>query len=476
MSDSGSAIVVIIGAGFSGAMVAAHLLRGAPPAPLRVVVINRSGPLARGVAYGTRSSRHVLNVPAGRMSAFDDDPEHFLRFARTRLSDVTGGSFVPRGVYGDYLTWIMSEAAASSHTASLEQLTDEAIAIETSEFQPALRVRLLSGAVIEADRAVLAVGNYTPSHPALPSSAVFGSPGYIRDPWAAGALDAVPGDAPVLLIGSGLTMLDVALDLAGRGRTAPLVALSRRGLLPHPHRSPGAPPSYAHLPPALVACEPTAVAYLRATRRHIRRLAPAGIDWRDVIASLRPITPRLWEALSTREKSRFMRHLRPYWDVHRHRVAPELYEGFDALRREGVISLCAGRITALETTDGGAIRSTIRPRGSSRASVRDFGAVINCTGPEGNVRALDDPLISRLIGDGLVRPDPLGLGLDVNDSLALLRADGTPHPALALVGPLLRGRFWEATAVPELRQHAAQVASRLRAELTDPLSTGTQGP
>ncbi|MBL8958934.1 MAG: FAD/NAD(P)-binding protein [Gemmatimonadetes bacterium] len=451
--------IVVIGGGFSGAMVTAHLLRLSDNPALRITLVNKSGPLARGVAYGTRHTDHVLNVPAGRMSAFPDREDHFLRFAQERIPSTTGGSFVPRTIYGDYLASIVEEANQAT-PGRLEVVADEAHRVAWDATTSRAVVTLASGRRVMADHVVLALGNYSPSDPPLPDRSGLDDPRYIRDPWIPGALAGVGPDEAVLLIGTGLTMLDVAIQLNAVERRAPVLAISRRGLTPLPHRDHGAPPSYGHLPPALVAGEPSAVDYLRAVRRHVRTLAAAGVDWREVVASLRPVTPRLWEALPMRERARFLRHLRPYWDVHRHRVAPELWHRFDALRTSGHLQVQPARLLSLVAQPGG-LEATIRPRRAATAERRVFSRVINCTGPEGDVRALRDPLLANLIADGLVRPDALGLGLDVGHDLALIAGDGSTSPFLSLVGPLLKGTWWEATAVPELRGHASRLAARL---------------
>jgi uncharacterized NAD(P)/FAD-binding protein YdhS len=454
--------LAVVGAGFSGTMVTVQLLRRLAGTPCRVVLINRSGPMARGVAYGTRSSRHVLNVPAGRMSAFPDDEDSFLRFARADMPEVTGGTFVPRRIYGNYLAHILQETAAAGGTAQLEQIAGEVVDIEAVGRQG--HISLKGGRSLLADRIILALGNYPPANIPIPNRAFFDGRLYVGDPWGAGALDAIPTDRPVLLIGSGLTMLDIALELNDRGRSAPMTALSRRGLVPLPHRGHGSPPSYSHLPPSLIACEPMAVEYLKAVRQHVRILARSGVDWREVVASLRPLTPRLWQALNPREKARFLRHLRPHWDVHRHRVAPELYQEFETLRSRGQLTIRAGRVLDMRE-DGNDARALVRARGSAVVEELAFGAVVNCTGPEGDVRTLADPLIQQLLRRGLARTDEMGIGLEVTSELALLEEDGRASQLLSLVGPLLKGSLWEATAVPELRVHAANVAARVCASL-----------
>jgi len=465
MSPSHST-VAIIGAGFSGTIAAVHLLRSAGSGPLRILLIDPRGVAGRGVAYGTTSPSHVLNVPAGRMSAFAGDEDDFLRFAKAHDLGTTGGSFVPRRLYGDYLAARLGEAvqAGASYGHTLDLIAGR-VTVLSERGDGGMEVRLTDGRTFAADQVLLALGNFAPSDPPVPGGeAVFRSPRYIRNPWTPGALERIPGDAPVLLIGTGLTMLDVAVDLAGRGRSAPLHAISRRGLVPLPHRPHGAPPSYGHLPPELIACEPTAVAYLRAIRRHVRQVARNGIDWREVVASLRPETPRLWETLSPVERRRFLRHARPYWDVHRHRVAPDLHHVFESLRADGALRLTAGRITRL-AEEGDGVAVTLRPRGTTAAHTLHVAVVVNCTGPESDVRHLGDPLLDALLTRGEARADGLGLGLDTDQLGRVRRRDGSPHPALWLTGPLLKGGYWEATAVPELRVHAARAARGILAAL-----------
>ncbi len=459
--------VVIVGGGFSGTLVATHLLRHSATSPSRVILVERGATGGKGVAYSTKTAGHLLNVPAGRMGAFPDDEGDFLRYARERDQRTMGGSFVPRMIFGEYLDATLRAAAADAFRSggSLVEIADEVTTVvprKTPHDSPRIQVGLKSGAALGADHVVLALGNYPPANPTIDDPSFYRSARYIPDPWAPGALTGIDVAAGVLLVGTGLTMLDVALQLSESKRSARLVALSRRGLVPLPHRAHGAPPSYGHLPPGLIACEPTAVAYLREIRRHARTLAEDGVDWREIMASLRPLTPRLWDTLSAPERKRFLRHARPYWDTHRHRVAIDVYERFDALRHSGRLTLIAGRIRRYAESPSN-VTAYVRLRGTAQDSAVTVGTVINCTGPEGDVRQLGDPLLSSLLNAGDVRPDALGLGLDTGADLTLLRADGTPLTGVHLVGPLLKGRFWEATAVPELRVHAARVARAIGA-------------
>jgi len=405
------------------------------------------------------------------MSAFASDENDFLRFAQRRDAGVTGGTFVPRQLYGEYLEHILLSAQAQGVRGSvLSHVADEALSVEESADGNSALVRLAHSAPLTVDRVVIAAGNYTPTPPHLPDARFLDDPRFVTDPWKPLALDGVAGDRPVAIIGTGLTMVDVALDLAARGHKGGLIAISRRGLLPQPHRHGTSPPSYGHLPPDLIATAPTAANYLRAVRRHVRRLEREGIDWREVIASLRPVTPRLWKALPDAEKARFLRHLRPYWEAHRHRLAPELWSALQELMATGGLRAMPARLTNIEPADH-ALRVSLRRRDSARVETLEVSAVVNCTGPEGDVRRLRDPLIRDLLSRGLATCDAAGLGIRVDDAYRVITSTDSPSGTLSLTGPLLKGEFWEATAVPELRVHAAQLAERLASELSLDVAT-----
>jgi uncharacterized NAD(P)/FAD-binding protein YdhS len=453
--------VVIIGAGFSGVITAVRLLQSGGEMPLRVALVNRSGGMARGVAYGTNVATHVLNVPAGRMSAFAEDEESFLRFVRTRDASVTGGSFVSRKLYGDYLEETLRAAEQQAAPGvTLQRIQAEVTAIHRESDDRRVTVLTSEGQSIGADRVVLALGNFAPADPPTAEPGFFQHWRYIRDPWAPEALQAIGPEDSVFLIGTGLTMIDMALALKSRGVQGKLHAISRRGLLPQPHRSPSVPPSADHHPPGIETGPATARAYLRAVLRHIKTLARQGVDWREVIGSLRPITPRLWQALDIPERARFLRHVRPYWEVHRHRMAPTAAQSFQEMLSAGEITVYAGQIRRM-TVEGERVAVTIRRRGTDRNENVLASHVINCTGPESDTRSLKDPLICFLREQGRIRPDALGLGLETDLHGALLDAEGQVSGELYYVGPLLKARDWESTAVPELRIHAARLARAL---------------
>jgi uncharacterized NAD(P)/FAD-binding protein YdhS len=426
-------------------------------------MVNRSGAMARGVAYGTNSPAHLLNVPAGKMSALPDDPEHFLRFARSRDSSITPGTFVRRSVYGEYLGQLLAESAAR-RPGSLEQLVTEVRGLEPDRAWATIVTT--DGRRVTVDRVVMAVGHYPPAHPREFSPAFVASRYYVRDPWVGGAIDTIPAASRVLLVGSGLTTLDVALALSARGVSG-AVAVSRRGLLPRTHDPKVPPAEAAHRPPCLEFAR-TASGYARAVRRHVRTVEEAGGDWRQVIDSLRAVTPRLWQRLKPAERERFLRHVRPFWEVHRHRASPETGAAVAELLKSGWLTVTAGRLLGAEVVDGQA-EVAIRVRATGERQVLRVGAVLNCTGPATDIRTVGDPLLDYLFHWGQARPDPLGLGIDVSEDGAVISRRGEPSRVLYYVGPLLRARDGEGTAVPELRQYAARLARTILDSVPVPL-------
>ena len=445
-------VIVVIGGGFSGAAVAAQLLRRGRP--VHVVLVNRFGPIGRGVAYRTRIEAHVLNVPAGGMSALPEDPEHFLRWASSRDASIRRDTFVSRRVYGEYLEALLreAEAAAAGAGARLERVVGEVRDLEPNGAR--ITVVFSDGARRDADRIVLALGNYSPNDPPADGADFYSTDLYVRDPWIRGALDVVREGEAVLLLGTGLTTLDIALDLASRGTALPIRAISRHGLLPNAHApSTAAAPS---IPP------PGGGRSLAALTRWIRRAARETGDWRAAVGALREETPAIWQGFTPAEKSRFLRHARPWWDVHRHRAAPATAAAVSAMIEHGELRPRAARVVRYET-DAAGVRVHVRPRGTERTETIFVERVINCTGPSSDVRRIGDPLLESLMARRLLVPDANRLGVEVSPECAIVGANGQPSERIYLVGPLLKARFWEATAVPELRRHARAVAERLLA-------------
>ncbi len=448
--------VVVVGGGASGTLLATQLLRNAR-GPLRVALVERSERVGPGLAYSTESASHLLNVPAGRMSAFPEDPEHFLRWMRRSAPETGPGDFVQRRRYGRYLESVLREAREGAAPGiHLETVAGEVVSVSRSG--EGARVTLAGGTALQARTVVLAVGNALPADLPVRDHGLYASPRYVRSPWLAGALRHIQPHHSVMLVGSGLTMVDTVLSLAERNHEGRIHAVSRHGLLPHVHR-PGVTAGRA----VEVSGPPRVRALLRALRHEVRE-APEGSDWRGVMDALRPRTASLWSELTEPERRRFLRHLRAWWDVHRHRMAPEVNETVVQLQRVGLLRIHAGRVRGFLPTGPEWVEVRVQPRGLGWEGTFRVQHVINCTGPDCSI-ARGHPLLRGLLEAGLVQADALGLGLATDASGALLDAHGRASDLLFTLGPLRRGELWESTAVPEIRTQAHALARELVARL-----------
>ena len=447
--------IAIVGAGFSGTLLCLHLLRHCPPST-RLVLIERHSQFGRGLAYSTGNPSHILNVPAARMSAFHDRPGDFVAWLSTQPEAASLGpdSFAPRRLFGAYIRALLNEELKRSGRDRLELVRGNVVGIDRGN--PRLALQLERGDPIPAEIAVLAVGNFPPEPSAVPNRAFYDTPFYSGDPWSPAALDGLPPDAPVLLLGTGLTAVDVAISLLDRKHTGPIHAISRRGLLPRRHASvPAHTPEHAPFP--------TSVNDLaRFLRREAARAAAQGSSWQPIIDELRPFTVDIWQTMPLRDRDRFLRHLRPWWEVHRHRMAPEVADRIEAARAAGQFHLLIGRVRDYAEQDG---RVTVfyRPRGKEQPEQLEVARVINCAGPSADYDRMPDPLVRTLLTDGTARPDPLRLGLDVTTNCALLHRDGSISRRIFAVGPVTKGAFWEMTAVPDIRRQTEKLAEHLAA-------------
>ena len=453
--------VVIVGGGCSGTLAAIHLLRGHIGGQLSVVIAEPST-LGSGVAYGTKVQSHLLNVPAKSMSAFAEHSAHFLEWAQRRWPCTTGDTFLPRMAYADYLRSVLGDVAraAACTGASLVRLTGEVVSVNVRAGTQRALVRTETSGQVEADHVLLALGNLPPANPQVLNPGFYRSPHYVPDPWAPGALNGLKG--PVLLIGSGLTAMDVVLALDDSGHPGPVHAVSRRGLLPQPHNRPGAPaaPGPGAALPAMLSAGKTL--RIREILSRLRADADHAADWRLVVDGLRPWLPRIWSGLSEDEKRRFLRHVARYWDVHRHRMPPPVAGRIAGLLADGYLTIHAGTVFSYEEHEGG-VQALVRSAGSTEAApiVPRVNHVVNCTGSNPDVTAAGSRLLDSLLVAGHVRPGPVGLGLDVDQDGAVIDAHGDVHRVLWAIGPLCKGARWETTAVPEIRAQAAVLAGVL---------------
>jgi uncharacterized NAD(P)/FAD-binding protein YdhS len=449
-------VIAVVGGGASGTLAAIHLLRSAAAqqCPLRLALIDRHGRHGLGQAYATTHPAHLLNAPAAQMSAMAGDPDHLIRWAAAAgLPDL---GFLPRQAYGRYLRDTLSDAQRRAQPLSrVTPITSDAVAIRHNASGRPLRLLLADGC-IDADIAVLAIGS-PPSSPPLPVPQTLR---YIADPWAPAALDPAGDGSPVVILGTGLTMLDVAMTVTSGNRRTIVHAVSRHGLLPRVHRGPPAAGSAIWLPALSGTAGPVPLAELMWQVRAAIATRPG--HRQEVMDTLRPHLPSLWQRMSTRDKRLFLRHVARYWEVHRHRMPPVTARKITELRCTGRLSVLRGRVTEV-TEQPGHLRIRIDRDGTTGELAA--GWLINATGPATDISCGADPLIRDLFGRGLARPDPLRLGIDASPAGAVLDASGTPSSTIFTLGPPLRGLWYETTAIPEIRDQAAALALRLTATI-----------
>jgi len=429
--------VAIVGAGFSGTMLAAELARRG----ITSVLFEGAGREGRGTAFSTTEPAHLLNVPAAKMSAWADDPEHFQRVVEA--AGGTGKDFAERRAFGRYLRGILDEAAASGLVKVVQ-----ARALSARREGTRWRIAVEGGAEDAAKMLALAHGNQPPEP--LRGTEELGSR-FINNPWIAESAKAIArvadSNGDVLIVGTGLTMVDMVLSLDAAGHRGRIVALSRRGQIPRSH---------ADFEPAPIELEELPLSNVGALWRWQRRRA-GEVGWRAAVDSWRPHSHAIWRSLDAGERRRFLRHARPWWDVHRHRIAPQVAAQIAGMVGEGRLEVVAGRIGSTCDIDGG-IEVEIARRGRPTGDVRTFAAMFNCTGPLGAVGRTRDPLLKQMLDERLVAADEMGMGLAVDDG-------SRAGERVWALGPLTKGAYWEIVAVPDIREQAAAVAEAIAMEL-----------
>jgi uncharacterized NAD(P)/FAD-binding protein YdhS len=450
--------IAIIGAGFSGTVLAVNLLRRDHAQPTRIIIIEPRAELGRGVAYQSDWYPHLLNVPAERMSAESREPLQFARFAQARDARHQADEFLPRRLYGEYLQQLLQSASQSAPPHVLfERVQARADAIFRIDPTGPYLVSLSNQHRILADDVVLACGNPPPANPAS-AAAIASHPAYVCDPFRDAALRTQA--QAMLLIGSGLTMVDVAIAAATLNPRIQIHAISRHGLLPAAQTSNAASAVVGDLMSRLSADANSARAVLRAFRSLLADIECRAGDWRDAINIARQAAPRLWHRMPFAERARFLRHLRAYWDIHRHRMPPAIDAELTRLREAGQLHVHAGYLQPM-SSKGAHLQVQWRPRGSNSLQSLVVDRVINCTGADQRLTHTQDPLLQGLMADGLAVADPLGLGWRTAEHGALIDRGGAAAEHLFYIGPMLRAEYWEATAVGELRGHAEGLADAL---------------
>ncbi|MGI5403697.1 FAD/NAD(P)-binding protein [Streptomyces sp. CA-135486] len=464
--SEGTLRVVVVGAGAAGTLVSARLLDSAVRAGRGVAVdlVDPAPETGRGLAYATSDPRHLLNVTAGRMSALPHDGGDFVRWLSAREArPVDPGEYVPRARYGSYLADALNRSeAAGGSIATVRRRHDLVVAIErepSAGTNNGVRLQLRGGGALDADAVVLALGNLAPSGEWIPAG-LRESPHFVADPWRPGALSNAPTDRDVLLVGTGLTMCDIARTLVVPGRT--VHAVSRRGLLPLPHAA--VPPSRTTFQLGPVT-GPLDLAQLKRRLRHHAALYQRHYgDWRPAVDELRPHISQVWQQLSFADRERFLTGELRNWEVHRHRLPPATDRALADAQRAGLLTVQAAEVVKARTSDDGCGVSVQLSNGWSAT----VGALINCTGTESRIQELADPLVRCLLDLGIAVPGPHGLGFDTATDGKLTAAGARTAAPVWTLGQLRRGNLWETTAIPEIRVQAAELAARILGRKTAP--------
>lgn len=450
--------VLIVGGGFSGTMLAVQLLRQS--SGLSIGIVDRGSSPGRGLAYCSPYRFHLLNIPAGEMSALPDDADSFVRWARIHFDAGTKErSFLPRSVYGSYLEDLLDKALGEKGPERFRWVKGQARLLRSH--RAGLSVETEMGSKLRSRVVVLATGKFWLAD--LPVKGLAApSPAFYSLPSSPGALKGLGHLNSILLLGSGLKSLDLIMALKAKGFRGTIHVLSAKGLFPQARRQ-------------VRPCEQWTVFWnkksprtvrglLRLVRAQIRFAAERGVDWRAVIDSLRPVTEEIWRSLPLRERRRFLRHVRVYWDAHRHRVAPEIADLLADMCSDGQVRLhCGVLISYSDLSQGAAV--TLRDRETQCEQVLKVDRVINCTDPDADCRHTGDSLVSDLFSQGLARPNPLFLGLDAGNYGSLINHESRASSTLYAIGPPLKGSLWETTSVREIRQQAFDLAQHLRKSL-----------
>lgn len=455
-----NADVLIIGGGLSGTMLAVQLLR--LPGQRRILVIEPRAELGRGEAYSAVELGHTLNGNAARMSVDPDNADDLTQW----LTDYIGAGgwpesaeqpvpvselFPPRGLFGVYAQQRLAEAKALS-ASTVEHVRGEVVDLQVSADSTLLT--LDNGQQLRGARAVLATGMFPAAR--TPQTESSGLNAAAVDPWDVQAMTQIDPQAPVLIIGSGLTMVDAVVSLEQAGHRGPIEIFSRHGLLPHARRQ---PPSWEDFLAADHSLR-SPLQLLREVRRQCRLALAQGIDWQAPLDTVRAHIGRLWSQACEREKRQFVRHVRPWWESHHHRSPPLSAQLVARLREEGRLRIRAASFKGLEP-GGEGVTIRLRARGEQVIRQVSGAALINSSGIEYDWRRVARPLPRQLLERGLIQPGPLALGIAADASGAVLDAEGNVSQRLFAMGPPLRGMWWESTAVTDVAIQAKALAAKL---------------
>jgi uncharacterized NAD(P)/FAD-binding protein YdhS len=479
----------IIGAGFAGSAVAMQLIQQANTA-LQIRLFERTDQAQTGVAYADQGLDLLLNVPAGRMSLWPEQPHHFVdwlaqqvEFSALPLSELAS-RFVPRRCYGRYLQqqWQHSQQLGKSKGILLESINADIRQLEIRQGKPLIYGHRLDAAPRQgepqhlnhwhSDVLILACGNEQPAAPAVMPPEMLQHPAYRANPWQQQSYQGLSADSQVLILGNGLSMVDAVMALRQAGVRQPILSLSPHGfaMLAHPAVTTTASQYQPPISPPTAASSPRQLLHWFQQHRQPHTEA-AKLDAHQLLDAIRPFSQRYWRQFSDWQKQQFLRHLRHRWGVLRHKLPPEIMATIFDAQQQGWLQVRAGQLQAVAPC-GEQLLVEWRGRGENIRQQLRVDALINCTGPATDYRRLPGHWLQQAMTDGILAPGPLGQGLApitagyadkalVTAELQLADAQGQAQAGLYAMGSMLRGALWETTAVHEIRQQAVLIANAI---------------
>lgn len=453
--------VAIVGGGFSGAAVAYHLAKAKTEA--RIVIFEPRELLGAGLAYSDADPAHRINVPATRMSLLPDDGDHFARWlAASGALDsdpgalAGGAAFSRRLDFGRYVDATLRPLIADG---SIVHIRDAVVSVRRTGRDWILRAA--RGEETGAQFLVIATTHPKPKLPA-PLDRFAGDARLVEDGLAAEALDRIQPRDRVLIVGNGLTAADIVASLDARGHTGGVTMISRRGLRSRGH------PQQPYPPEGDFVAKParSATQLVAAIRLAVRNAVAEGRSWHPVLDAVRSQGGAIWAALEPDARRRVVRHLRPFWDVHRFRAAPQIDAVLDRKLADGSLELRKAGLGQVERAEDGFVVELLdRRRGSAQSS--RFDRIVVATGPAHGDILRAQPYLSELAGAGAVALDATGLGLKTALDGHAVGTTGDADPTLFIAGPLARGTFGELMGLPQVSEYALFIARRLVAALSE---------
>lgn len=453
--------VAIIGAGFSGTMTAVHLIRQLD-VPVHIILFDTKQDFNRGVAYASYSDKHLLNVTTGKMSAYHDQSNHFLDWVTTQKTyegidrHLIAQAYLPRKLYGEYLRDIWSQEKKSN--PDVHRLTEVQTKITDVHLHDKGFILIdHRGSRFEADKVVLATGNESPGEISGINPSRLDHQVYFRNPWEQNCVSGCDPSLPVLIIGNGLTMVDTVIGLRENGFRNVIYSISPNGFNILPHRHPGL--EYGDILKEIETAK-TLLDLVGITNRHIKNVRSLGISAEPVINALRSQTPEIWMRLSEKDKALFYRRIRHLWGVARHRLPLHIHDQIQNERIQGRLKIYAGKISGAEQVHDGVIVRYLNKKSGTHQKML-VSRVINCTGPSSDFEKSQNVLFRNLIQKQMIEQDALKLGINADADTYQVIVNGSPIRGLHAIGSLLRGVFWESTAVGELRLQAFRMSKSI---------------